>query len=110
MLPSRRIQLTAVLLLIILLFPVISVTDDLMSTPALAETEHAVRLGTGSDLIHRAMLAVPSVILPSLLGGDLLGAPASVATARATLPGAARQLRGVIHPADSRPPPFTSAA
>ena len=43
-LPSRRVQFIAVLMLVILLFPVISLTDDLARCTAPQETERALRL------------------------------------------------------------------
>ena len=44
LLPSRRLQFTALLMLVILLFPVISVTDDIAMCTAPRDAERALRL------------------------------------------------------------------
>jgi hypothetical protein len=62
--PSRRVQFVALLMLVILLFPVISLTDDLARCTAPQETERALRL---HDRLNDALDASPSgpALLPT---------------------------------------------
>lgn len=60
-LPSIAIQLVAVALLAAILLPVISLTDDLQTTPTLADTEHLSRCAdiqpTHDQLLHALPVA-----------------------------------------------------
>ncbi len=62
LLPQRRTQITALVLLVVILFPVISLTDDLMMSSTPAESEHAWRLDLRPDPISPMPPAIPSVL------------------------------------------------
>jgi hypothetical protein len=53
-LPSRGLQVTAILLLVILLFPVISLTDDIAMCTAPRDAERALRLHDPFDGVQPA--------------------------------------------------------
>jgi hypothetical protein len=102
-LPSPSLQLVALLLLIGLLFPVISVADDFALCSAPIESERAMRL---HDPLDGA--STPHVLLPAAapwwtcMRNPLLAAPAAPVTSS---PGQGRQQAGTRSPLDSRPPP-----
>lgn len=106
LLPSRRAQFTAVLLLVVLLFPVISLTDDLARCAAPQESERALRLHDPLDGAHAAPAVLPSAlawaeaIATSLDTGDR-----RPIEERASIP---PLLTGTRLPVDSRPPPAHS--
>jgi hypothetical protein len=59
--PDRRTQLVALVVLILILFPVISVTDDLQATQNPAELDSSVRRGHGVSSVH---FIVPTAVTP----------------------------------------------
>jgi hypothetical protein len=106
LLPSTRLQLTAIVLLILLLFPVISLTDDLAMCAATRDTEQALRLDDLCTGAHSQAAMLPS----TLAWMETVAAPPDNGTPRRieretkwlTL------LEGSRLPVDSRPPPFAS--
>jgi hypothetical protein len=58
--PSRHVQFIAVLMLVILLFPVISLTDDIARCTAPQETERALRLHDRPDSSPTGPALVPA--------------------------------------------------
>ena len=62
LLPSRRLQFTAILLLVILLFPVISVTDDIAMCTAPRDAERALRLHDPFDSSQPTPALLPSTM------------------------------------------------
>ncbi len=106
LLPGTRLQVTAIVILLLLLFPVISLTDDLAMCAATRDTEQALRL---DDLCQSAH-AQPAV-MPATLGW--LEALTSLAQHAEHRPaGYEAQIlalkEGTRLPIDSRPPPVTS--
>lgn len=103
LLPGSGTQLVALVLLIAILFPVISLTDDLMMSATLAETEHAQRL----DLLHDGVSPLPHA-LPGVLAALAL-AQAPARPARHELvpsdPASPAHSIGFYRPVESRPPP-----
>ena len=101
LLPSRRRQFTAVLLLVVLLFPVISLTDDLAMCAATRDTEQALRL---NDLCTGTQ---PATLPSNVPWMEMLAALLHAGSHRALLP--ETQLpalaQGMHQPLDSRPPP-----
>lgn len=103
LLPSRRLQFTAIVVLLLLLFPVISLTDDLAMCAATRDTEQALRLHELCDGSHPQPTMLPS----SLAWMDTIHFLLSTATHR-TLEQDAQLLtlqEGARFPIDSRPPP-----
>jgi hypothetical protein len=102
-LPSRRVQFIAVLMLVILLFPVISLTDDLARCTAPQETERALRL-------HDPLDASPSgpALLPAATVWTQLIAAAFRQISHQPIEDAVELsslLEATRLPVDSRPPP-----
>jgi hypothetical protein len=100
---ERRTQVIALCLLIILLFPVISLTDDLVAWQASAETEHVQRL----DAVHAFLQqTIASAALPGWLHGLLLP-QLSAARMHVLLTHDRKQvpLKGVAPSVENRPPP-----
>jgi hypothetical protein len=103
--PSRRLQFTALLLLVILLFPVISLTDDIAMCTAPRDAERALRLHDPFDGSQPAAALLPSttawldVLSEMLRNGPR---PPVEQDAKLTIP-----LAGSRLPIDSRPPPVT---
>lgn len=66
--PSRRMQFVAIAMLILILFPVISLSDDLQAYATSSETEHLARRG---DLIdhNNLLLLIPAALSMMLLLG-----------------------------------------
>ena len=66
----RWIAITATICLVVLLFPIISITDDLASDPAVVEETTAVRRGThigNIDALHViAIVIVVTAFVPAL--------------------------------------------
>jgi hypothetical protein len=97
---SRATQLVALALLILILFPVISVTDDLMAVQNPAETDSLQRRNLEVSNLHAAILSAaiplaafrmpPPVVLTQRLS-QALPAPLRIAPA--------------LTPIDDRPPP-----
>jgi hypothetical protein len=102
-LPSRRLQFTAVLMLVILLFPVISLTDDIAMCTAPRDAERALRLHDPSDGSQTAPALLPSTMAWMDAVAILLQAgPGHPVEQDAKL---AMPLAGTRLPAESRPPP-----
>jgi hypothetical protein len=71
-LKHRRVQFVALAVLLLILFPVISVTDDLQATQNPAETDSSLRrdhVAAGPHSIFPAVAALPVAILAGLLSG-----------------------------------------
>lgn len=101
--PSWQLQLTALLVLIVLLFPVISMTDDLAACTAPQEAERALRLHdpTLDVVLHQ-------VFLPNALAWtDRIAAMLQTGTSQPVEYEAClvHLLDGNPLPLDSRPPP-----
>ncbi|MDR3723657.1 MAG: hypothetical protein P4K83_04130 [Terracidiphilus sp.] len=98
---NRRIQVASLTILILFLFPVISVTDDLQAAQNPTETETYVRRGHTAGNQHTlfpAVPALPSVIFPGLLFGyQRLAAPSHL-----SIPAVANPALAAIQ---NRPPP-----
>jgi hypothetical protein len=75
---SKALRLTALVMLLVLLFPVISLTDDLQSAATFAEGERA-GLRVASNDIHAALQQAQAFTLWS----DVIQAPATRTVARA---------------------------
>jgi hypothetical protein len=103
LLPSLGPQFTAILLLVVLLFPVISLTDDIAMCTAPRDAERALRLHDPFDGAQPAqalpistMAWVDAVADMFRMGpGRPVGQEANVI----------QQLAGTRSPIDSRPPP-----
>jgi hypothetical protein len=105
LLPSRRLQFTALLLLIALLFPVISLTDDIAMCTAPQDAERALRLHDPLDGSLPAQVPQPSVVgWMDLVALMLRNGPSRPVEQDAEL---CTLLRGTRLPVDSRPPPAT---
>ncbi len=78
---ERRVQLTALAVLILILFPVISVTDDLLATQNPAETDSCVRRAYVSSHAH-SNAPITSALPPRAFAGLFFGA-APIAAPRA---------------------------
>jgi hypothetical protein len=103
LLPQRHTQVVALLLLIVVLLPVISLTDDLMMSATMGETEHAQRL----DLWHDGLTALQHAWPGVLAAMSLLQLPARVPRrdwAGIETQSPAHSL-GFYRPIESRPPP-----
>jgi hypothetical protein len=61
---DRRTQLIALALVVLILFPVISVTDDLMAAQSVAETDSGQRKVHGFAIPHATPHPVAQLILP----------------------------------------------
>jgi hypothetical protein len=102
---SRGLQFTALLLLIVLLLPVISVSDDIAMCTAPGDAERALRL---HDPLHgsplSAALEPAAVAWMDMLSQALRGRQSRPVEldAKLTVP-----LAGSRLPIDSRPPPAT---
>lgn len=104
LLPSRPLQFTALLLLVILLFPIISVTDDIAMYTAPRDAERALRLHDSFDGSQ------PAPALPISITSWMYDAAALLGTGsnQPVEPDANLivQLAGTKLPVDSRPPPI----
>jgi hypothetical protein len=104
LLPPRRLQLTALLLLVILLFPVISLTDDIARCTAPRDAERALRLHDPFDGSQPAAALLPSAMAwTDALSVMLRSGPSRPVEQDAKL---TALLQGARLPIDSRPPPF----
>lgn len=105
LLPSRRLQFTAILLLVILLFPVISVTDDIAMCTAPRDAERALRLHDPFESSQPTPALLPSTMAwMDTISLMLRTGPGRPVERDATL---AILLAGTVFPVDSRPPPAT---
>ena len=103
LLPSRQLQFTALLLLVILLFPVISLTDDIAMCTAPRDAERALRLHDPFDGSQPAPALLPS----TMAWMDLFADPLRMGPSRPVEEEAnvTVQLTGTRLPIDARPPP-----
>lgn len=103
LLPSRGLQFTALLLLVILLFPVISLTDDIAMRTAPPDAERALRLHDPLDGSQPVQALLPSTMAwMDLLAVMLHMEPSRPVEQEAKL---VTQLAGTRVPVESRPPP-----
>jgi hypothetical protein len=105
LLPSRQLQFTALLLLVILLFPVISLTDDIAMCASPRDAERALRLHDSFDNPQLAQALLPSTMAWMDLVSDMLhSGPSRPVEQEANV---IVQLAGTRSPIESRPPPTT---
>ena len=103
LLPSRQLQFTALLLLLILLFPVISLTDDIAMCTAPRDAERALRLHDPFDGSQPAPALLPSTMAWMDVFADALRmGPNRPLEEEANV---MVQLAGTRLPIDARPPP-----
>jgi len=98
---DRRTQLAALAVLLLILFPVISVTDDLQAVQNPAETDCLLRRGHGCSTDHTIFPAVANLPLPAI-------AEPSFGVLRLAAPGHLRAPvfdRPALAPIQNRPPP-----
>jgi hypothetical protein len=102
-LPSRSLQFTAILLLIILLFPVISLTDDIAMCTAPRDAERALRLHDPFD----GALPIQALPLSTMAWMDAVADMFRKGPSRPVEQEAhvILQLAGPHTPIESRPPP-----
>ncbi len=104
-LPSRRLQFTALLLLVILLFPVISLTDDIAMGTAPGDAERALRLHDPFDGAQPAPALLPSTMAwMDIVSRMLQTGPSRPVEEDAKL---IIRLAGTLLPVESRPPPVS---
>ena len=105
LLPSRPLQFTALLLLVILLFPVISVTDDIAMCTAPRDAERALRLHDPFD----SSQPTPTLLQSTMAWMDTIFLMLRTGPSRPVEQGATLTilLAGAMFPVDSRPPPAT---
>lgn len=103
LLPSRRLQFTAVVVLVLLLFPVISLTDDLAMAVATRDTEQALRLHDLCDGSHPPPSMLPSALAWMDSVHDLLRTGPSRPVEQEA--GVVALQQGERLPIESRPPP-----
>jgi hypothetical protein len=102
-LPSSRVQFVAVLMLVILLFPVISLTDDLARCTAPQETERALRLHDSFDGSPSGPTSLPAAtVWTELIAAAFRQVPHQVIEDAVEL---SSLLEATRLPVDSRPPP-----
>jgi hypothetical protein len=106
-LPSRRVQFIAVLMLVILLFPVISVTDDLARCAAPRETERALRLHDCFDDPLDNSPSGPALLPPASVWTELIAAAFRQVPHQSVEDAVELSLllEATRLPVDSRPPP-----
>jgi hypothetical protein len=98
---DRRMQLVALAVLLLILFPVISVTDDLQAVQNPAETDCCQRRSHACSAPHCIFSAPSSLPLPAFAGLSFAALRVAVPTGRpALLPD-----DPALHPIQSRPPP-----
>ena len=98
----RRVQLMALMMVVLLLLPVISLSDDLVAAQGPAETDCCVRRALHSNEVH------PSVVPAALALPEpvITGLPASGLSQQAEQDyGPTLQNSFLTRPLDSRPPP-----
>jgi hypothetical protein len=105
---ERRAQIVALLLLIVLLFPVISLTDDLVATQTMAETDHLQQRLDALRVLQHHAISVASA-LPTWMHGLLLP-QLSATRMHALLTHDRKQIRleGIASSIEHRPPPSAS--
>jgi hypothetical protein len=103
LLPSRRLQFMALLMLVVLLFPVISLTDDIAMCTAPRDAERALRLHDSVDGPQTSPVFLPSTMAwMDLIDLMWRSGPSRPVEQDADL---ILHLRGTRLPVDSRPPP-----
>lgn len=98
---NGRVQIVALIVLILIIFPVISVTDDLVAAQNLAEARSAQREDYVRSNSHHELPLV--LAIDSILSLDCPRGPAQFLAAE-ILP-APEMKASVLHSIDSRPPP-----
>jgi hypothetical protein len=102
-LPSRGLQLIAILMLVILLFPVISLTDDIAMCTAPRDAERALRLHDPFDGAQPAQaLPISTMAWVDALSDMFHKGPSRPVEQEAHV---ILQLAGTLLPIESRPPP-----
>ena len=103
LLPSRQLQFTSILMLLILLFPVISVTDDIVMCTASRDAERALRLHDPLD----GPQPTPALLPSTMAWMDAVAVMLHSRPSRPVEQGAklAIQLAGVRLAVESRSPP-----
>jgi hypothetical protein len=98
---DRRMQLVALAVLLLILFPVISVTDDLQAIQNAAETDCCQRRSHACSGPHPLCASTAAMPLPAFAGVTLavlrVAVPAGPADPHPDDP--------ALHPVQSRPPP-----
>jgi hypothetical protein len=98
---DRRTQLVALALVMLILFPVISVTDDLMTAQNPAETDCCQRKGHVHVNDHPMLHPVPEFALPSFAaihsGSTCFAVPDNLTAPPVKVP--------ALHSIQNRPPP-----
>lgn len=98
---ERRLSLIALIMLIAILFPVISVSDDLWSIQNPAETDTCLRRNTLDSGLHSQPFLISTLPQPAALGLTLefqrLGVPRFAVAPAIDQP--------ALVPIDNRPPP-----
>ena len=103
LLPSRGLQFTAILLLVILLFPVISLTDDIAMCTAPRDAERALRLHDPFDGAQPAQaLPISTMAWIDAVADMFCKGPGRPVEQEANV---IQQLAGTRSPIESRPPP-----
>jgi hypothetical protein len=99
---DRRMQFVALAILLLILFPVISVTDDLQALQNPAETDCCQRRDHGCPHAHSVVPIVPSLPLPAVaeLAFGFVGLTGSGAPYPLAFPDPA------MAPIQNRPPPI----
>jgi hypothetical protein len=99
--PTRRTQLVALALVILILLPVISVTDDLMAAQNPAETDCCQRKHHACSSEHPQLYAVAALSLPLLAGPSFgwrrVAVPRNLTTPQVKIP--------AMSSIQNRPPP-----
>jgi len=98
---NRRMQLLALAVMLLILFPVISVTDDLQAIQNAAETDCCQRRGHAGSSSH-PLCASPAAMPLAVLAGVSLAVVGSAIPAGPTDP---HPDDPALHPVQSRPPP-----
>lgn len=105
LLPSRRLQFTALLLLVVLLFPVISLTDDIAICTATRYSERTLRFHDLIDSSQPAQATLPATMAwMDLVAIMWRSGPSRPVEQDA---GIFIRLTGTRLPVDSRPPPVS---
>jgi hypothetical protein len=103
LLPPLGLQFTAILLLVILLFPVISLTDDIAMCTAPRDAERALRLHDPFDGAQpAAALPVSTMAWMDAVADMFCKGPSRPVEQEANV---VQQLAGTQSPIESRPPP-----
>lgn len=103
--PTTQTQIVALLVLLVVLLPAVSLTDDLQACTTPVETEHVIRrvdlLPVASSSLHQAVMVVATLL--SFERAASLQTLASVAPALEV----EKPFTGNLRNAGNRPPPAT---